>query len=598
MCSCTNRIEYSLRNLCLGFILLATAASTRADANSELAIHVPTIAHPYYHFVLDIPIDHPSQVNVEKLSANGQNIRSFVLEDKTDLPNPDQPNRKKRLAIYEAVISNRPEKTYESPQLVGRLDWQAGKTYSIEADLLIGGKEGKQIQLKAEAKAPSKGGYWNPDWKHYQSVVLTETAGIDRESEPVHVTLILYPDQVSDPDKEFRVVRYDTESRSQQEIRRQVLDYSVVDREEPPMYNEKGELKPKTFLPSSSVTLAFPADVPAKGSSIYLVFYGNPNAPLPDRASDLVVNGTRPGVIVENEYYRLKLHDLSGMLDEVALKSKPDLTFVHKKETNGAIQWNPGCYAPPRAWAHLSDWEPGKYDYEYEETVGPVEYQTHRWGQMPLMPELNCSMDYEFNSGVPYFKMRSSVHVKYDTPVQALRNGEVVFARESFSEAAWYDPITHQIETREITAEPDLTEWMVPNNTPWLAFFDREKGVGYAGIQLNSMNVGLEGRMRDYNPYLYITTGPWVYWTRALLYPYGSRNPQQMIEVPAETIFLEEWAYLPFELSSNSDDEFEAVKHWTKVVNSPLIIQVVDPTDDRMQVPEEIYLEPEKTGWE
>ncbi|MCA9427198.1 MAG: hypothetical protein KC994_19115, partial [Candidatus Omnitrophica bacterium] len=222
----------------------------------------------------------------------------------------------------------------------------------------------------------------------------------------------------------------------------------------------------------------------------------------------------------------------------------------------------------------------------------------HRRGQMQLMPELDCSMDYEFNSGVPYFKMRSSVHVKYDTPVQALRNGEVVFARESFSEATWYDPITHQIETREITAEPDLTEWMVPNNTPWLAFFDREKGVGYAGIQLNSMNVGLEGRMRDYNPYLYITTGPWVYWTRALLYPYGSRNPQQMIEVPAETIFLEEWAYLPFELSSNSDDEFEAVKHWTKVVNSPLIIQVVDPTDDRMQVPEEIYLEPEKTGWE
>ena len=136
MSSCTNRIEYSLRNLCLGFILWAAAASTRADANSELVIHVPTIAHPYYHFVLDIPIDHPSQVNVEKLSANGQNIRSFVLEDKTDLPDPNQPNRKKRLAIYEAVISNRPEKTYESPQLVGRLDWQAGKTYSYLIDFL------------------------------------------------------------------------------------------------------------------------------------------------------------------------------------------------------------------------------------------------------------------------------------------------------------------------------------------------------------------------------------------------------------------------------------------------------------------------------
>jgi hypothetical protein len=377
-----------------------------------------------------------------------------------------------------------------------------------------------------------------------------------------------------------------------------VLDFDQVDVAELPMYDEHGKHKPPTYLATSSVTIVFPARVKANQSSLYLFFYGNPNATAPSYPTDLRVRGDAPGVTVENDSYFFKLHGLNGMLDEVSLKSKPEYKFVHKKETNGAIQWNPGCYAPPRPWAHLSDWEPGKYDYDYEEDRGPIVYHTRRWGMMPTMPELACSMTYKFFAGVPYFTMQSTVHVRFDVAVQALRNAEIVFARESFSEAAWFDPITKRIETRHITSAPDLTEWVMPEETPWIAFFDREKGCGYAGIQRMHANGGLNGRIRTLNPYLYVTTGPWVYVTRALLYPYGSRNPQQMVKVLAGSVFLEEWAYLPFELSEDKGNLFREVEDWREVLTNPLMVHIEEPIDQRMQVPEEIYIEPDKTGWE
>ncbi len=566
--------------------------------SGELKILNPTIAHPYYHFALDLKLESPTEIKVKTLKSNGNRIRSFVLEEKEASPDPNQLKRTKRLAIHEAVISPRPEKTYHHPVLIGRLDWEGEETYTLEIDLEIGGEEGAKEILRVDGTAPSEGGYWDTDWNHYQSIVLTEAAGLRRSREPVQATLLYYRDQVTDIHREIRVVRYDPSEDKHTLVPSQIIDTSVFDQTEPPMYTEEGEVKSKTFLPTGSVTIAFEGDVSANSHAIYLVFYGNPDANEAETDTILSVQGDHPGVVVENDAYRFKLHAQNGMLDEVTLKSKPEETFVHKKETNGAIQWNPGCYSPPRAWAHLSDWDLEKHKYEYEQLTGPVMYRTRRWGFMPLMPELECSMEYEFYAGVPYFRMRSSVRVKYDLAAQALRNAEVVFAREAFSEAAWWDPITKRIETRAITAEPDLTEWIVPVDTPWVAFFDREKGCGYAGIQINSMNAGLEGKLRTYNPYFYITTGPWIYWTRALAYPYGSRNPQQMIEIAAESVFLEEWAYLPFELSNNPDGLFQEVERWQTILTHPLYVHVEDFTDDRMEIPEEIYIEPEKSGWE
>ncbi|MFH1739774.1 MAG: hypothetical protein ABIH23_12250 [bacterium] len=588
----------------VGLVLTGAFPSTAQSQNKALEItnfeiQAPTIAVPYYHFTARLNLPRAGTVQVQELQVNSQTTRNYYLLHKDEHLDPNTPFNRRRMVLagFGVMKSSRPDTTYEQPTLISRLDWQDGASYKLDLSLRLDEKE-EIFRAQAQATAPKKGGYWNPAWKNYQSAVVSEPSGQSRVGEPVEVTLLFYPYTIKDAAREIRVVRYDCKQRTHHEVPSQVIDYTKVDTTEAPAYNEHGKQKAATYIPTDSATVVFPADAEAHKSSVYLIFYGNENAQAPNYASDLKISGTKPGVVVENNFYRMKLHDLTGMLDELTLKSKPQYTFVHKKETNGAIQWNPGCYAPPKAWVHLSDWEPGKYDYEYEEVRGPVMFMTRRWGQMPQMPELECSMVYKFYANLPYYFMSSSVHVRYDIFVEALRNSEIVFAREAFSEAAWWDPVRQVAETRHIISYPDLTEWLVPDNTPWLAFFDRDKGCGFAGIQTEYANAGLQGRERTLNPYMYITTGPWIYWTRALAYPYGSRNPQQLIKVPAGSVFLEEWAYLPFELSADKNQMFKPVDETSKMLPQPLHVHLDDPIDPRMEVPEEIYIEPTKTGWE
>jgi len=48
--------------------------------------------------------------------------------------------------------------------------------------------------------------------------------------------------------------------------------------------------------------------------------------------------------------------------------------FEHRLETNGAVQWNPGVYSPPRPWIHASDWDPPPH---YAEIRGPIFLMSH-----------------------------------------------------------------------------------------------------------------------------------------------------------------------------------------------------------------------------
>ena len=558
---------------------------------------MPTAAVPYYHFTVNLDIADNEEIFIHDITVNKVKERNYLLADKNDPIPQNQPRNRRRLTIAEALKSVRPDRFFTKPTLYGRADWQRGGNVTVHVTLSLGGKEGERYAGETSATAPGTGGYWNPAWRALpeRRAERDRGSGTHQRAGPGnHAGLPRHPDGPA-PRNPGRALR--PRAKEHREVPSQVIDYSRSFAEELPMYDEHGKQKPATFLPTDALTVAFSADVDAHGTAVYLLFHGNPDAPAPGYVSDLTVTGDAPGQTVENSTYRFQLHPLSGMLDEVTLKSKPEFTFVHKKETNGAIQWNPGAYAPPRAWVHVSDWEPDKFGYEYEEVQGPVVFRTRRWGQMPQMPEITSSMEYEFYAGAPYFLMRSTLHVRHEVAVQALRNAEVVFAREAFSEAAWYDEEHGRVETRHIVSQPDLTEWTMADTTPWVAFFDREKGCGYGGIQVNYMNGGLNGAVRTLNPYIYITTGPWIYWTRALAYPYGGRNPQQLVNIPEGSVFLEEWAYVPFELGKSERSRFDTVSAWHERLANPLVVHLEAPIDPRMEIPEEIYIEPAKTGW-
>lgn len=44
---------------------------------------------------------------------------------------------------------------------------------------------------------------------------------------------------------------------------------------------------------------------------------------------------------LSNHVYSVALHNGSGHLDQITLKSKPDFPLFHRMETNGAVHWNP-----------------------------------------------------------------------------------------------------------------------------------------------------------------------------------------------------------------------------------------------------------------
>ena len=145
---------------------------------------------------------------------------------------------------------------------------------------------------------------------------------------------------------------------------------------------------------------------------------------------------------------------------------------------------------------------------------------------------------------------------------------------------------------------PDLTDLKMEADVPWIIFFNKEKGIGFAGIQLNYSNAGIESPTRLLNPFFYITAGPWLYWARGLSHPYLSSNMQQVVPVLKGNVFSEKWAYLVYEIDKNTKP-YTKVIEWQKRLTNPLRVQLVEEVDNRVsRTLQEVFMDKGKTGWE
>src|SRR5690606_27324122 len=66
--------------------------------------------------------------------------------------------------------------------------------------------------------------------------------------------------------------------------------------------------------------LLFLADSDGSDKRTYLVFYGNPDAELPNYQTDLNVSGEGYGLDIENEYYKAILSRQTGQLAKMIIK--------------------------------------------------------------------------------------------------------------------------------------------------------------------------------------------------------------------------------------------------------------------------------------
>jgi hypothetical protein len=566
---------------------------------TKIELGYPCPGIPFYHFKAELELPQSSIIEVEA-AVDGKVLRATDLrrdDDNEDINKP--PLSERPPSGYGMSLDGT---HYKNLNIVGWVRWQPGQDYNIRISVRMkksvkAANDDVWLSSTQKVTAPKGGNVFGKEWKSYKSVVISETAGINRKNEPVEVLLAFYPDEAQQLTRDIRVVAVDPKTYALTEVVSQVYDVQEFLKEDDlaPDKNGNPSRKVPIWLPTVSVRVAFLADVPAKSSKVFLVYYNNPGAMVKMYETDLRVQGEAPGLQIDNSEYTAILHPNSGHLDQITLKSKPDDPFFHRLETNGAMHWNPDIYVPPRPWTHTADWKPPR---NIKTVAGSVIARSEVWDNLREVPEVDASVRYEFFPGVPYFISSTVMRINETVNTLALRNSEMVFKRELITNAAWYDVVRDKIVDYDVSNMPDLTDLKMEADVPWIAFYNKEKGIGFAGIQLGYDNSGLESPTRLLNPYFYITAGPWIYWARAISHPFLSSNMQQVIPVLKGNVFSEKWAYLVYKVEKDTDP-YAAIVEWQKRLTQPLRIQLVEEVDDRVsKTLQEVFMDKGKSGWE
>jgi hypothetical protein len=563
----------------------------------ELAYPCPGI--PFYHFKADIELPQSAIIEVEA-AVDGNVLRATDLRRETDTENMNRPPISERPPSGYSVSQD--ATSYKDFSVVGWVRWEPGQKYSIRISVLTkksvhASKDDVMLSTTQTVAAPQGTMVFSKEWKSYKAIVVSETAGINRSREPVEVLLAFYPDEAQQLTRDIRVISVDPKTYAVTEVPSQVYDIQEYLKEDDlaPDKDGKPTRTVPLWMPTVTARVAFLADITGKSSRVFLVYYNNANAADKIYHTDLRVQGEAPGLQIENDLFSAILHSNSGHLDQITLKSKPDAPFFHRLETNGAMHWNPDIYVPPRAWTHTADWKPPR---DIKVVAGPVIARSEVWDNMREVPEVDASVRYEFYPGMPYFISSTCMRINETVNSLALRNAEMVFKRELITHAAWYDVIRDSVIIYDVSNMPDLTDLKMEADVPWIIFYNKEKGIGFAGIQLNYSNSGIESPARLLNPFFYITAGPWIYWARGLSHPYLSSNMQQVVPVLKGNVFSETWAYLVYDIDKNTEP-YAKVVEWQKRLTNPLRVQLIEEVDNRVsRTLQEVFMDKGKTGWE
>jgi len=592
-------LRINLFYLFILIIFVSNVTGAKKLSIKHIELDFPTPGIPFYHFKAELELPRSSIIEVEA-TVNDDVLRATDLYRADDVKDLNKPPLTHRPPSGYGLSQD--ATLYKNPLVVGWVKWFPGESYKIKLTVRMkktvqGSKNDVYLSKIVTLQAPETSKVFDRAWKNYKSIILSETAGIDRISEPVETLLAFYPDEAQHLKREVRVMAVDAQTYELTEVPCQVYDIMKYTEEDDLSPDENGNPSRAVplWLPTITARVAFLADVPARSSRVFLVFYNNEDAMAKTYQTDLRVQGESPGLKIDNNFLSIVLHPNSGHLDQVTLKSKPDVPLYHRMETNGAIHWNPGIYVPPRAWTHTADWKPPQ---NIKAVSGPAVATSEVWGNLRGVPEVDAAVRYEFYPGVPYFTSSTSMRINETVGCLALRNAEIVFKRELMTHAAWSDIIRDEIIIYDVSNMPDLTDIKLEQNVPWITFYNVDTGIGFAGIQLSYVNSGIESRPRLLNPYMYITGGPWIYWSRALSLSFLSSNMQQLIPAMKGNTFSEEWAYVVYEIDKTLEP-FSPVIQWQKRLINPLRIHIVEEVDKRVsRTVEEIYMDEGKSGWE
>jgi metal-sulfur cluster biosynthetic enzyme len=310
---------------------------------------------------------------------------------------------------------------------------------------------------------------WARGWKHCKVLTLDETIGQERTREPVEVLLSFPAEQVTSLTRELRVARV---TGALEEVPCQV--YGEVRRG-----NER------------FCKLLFMADAPGNQKHTFVVFYGNPDAELPEYPSDLVTTGEGFGLDIENEFYKASLSRQMGQLERMTLKREHGLELFSGGEGHGeppGIDWahdyvDSGSFQKLR----ITLWDTCP---DYEVVRGPLCTTVRRWGfpYSPVHPlfspsRLNIDVEYRFYAGLPWFDKSGRMEAVKSFEAEGLRDDEWVFSGHSFTDRVWMGP-DGQLRTGEVDAQHKDDLWAV-------GFFNKESKDSFIALFLEHKAEGL-----------------------------------------------------------------------------------------------------------
>lgn len=279
-------------------------------------------------------------------------------------------------------------------------------------------------QFGSVASLPAAWKTWANGWKYYKVIGLEEKAGIKRNGEPVEVLLAFHSDQVTSLSRELRVAEIN--NGLLKEVTSQV--FGVVRRGSERLCK-----------------LMFLADNKGGEKRNYLVFFGNPDAELPNYTTDMEVRGEGYNLQIENQYFIAYLSKQTGQLERMMIKREHGVNLYAGGPGHGET--------PCIDWAHdyvsednfmkvrIQYWDECP---DYEIVKGPICTIVRRWGfpHSALHPiynpaRLNIDIEYRFYSGLPFFHKFGKMKAVKQFVATALRDDEWVFTGQPFTGSLW-----------------------------------------------------------------------------------------------------------------------------------------------------------------
>lgn len=356
-------------------------------------------------------------------SAENSSVEDFVnhiITTETDLFRKHSDSFEEKIKMIQQAWAEKDYRLVRSlTESIRNTGIQAQNEYEDPGKPLLNGN-----QFGTVATLPALWRAWAKGWKYYKLVGVEESEGVPRQSEPMEVLLGFRSDQVTSLAREIRVA--EVNNGVLREVTSQV--YGVLRRGSERLCR-----------------VMFLADNKGGEKRQYLVFYGNPDAELPEYITDLEVRGEGYDLEIENQHFIAYLSKQTGQLERMLIKREHGVELYAGGPGHGetpCIDWAHDYVAEDNFMkVRIQYWGECR---DYEIIKGPICTIVRRWGfpHSALHPvynpsRLNIDIEYRFYSGLPYFHKFGKMKAIKQFVATALRDDEWVFTGQPFTGSLW-----------------------------------------------------------------------------------------------------------------------------------------------------------------